>query len=96
MKNHGESQIKKLMQYIIVLKKLEYILSDVQFIVKTDHNNITLINFENNPRVKRLKMYLQQFRWDVEYIKGNNNTVADALDRFPKATQSIQIDYTFR
>ena len=78
------------------IKKLEYILSDVHFIVKTDHRNITFINFENNPRVKRWKMYLQQFRWDVEYIKGKHNIVADALSRLPKACESIQTDYTFR
>ena len=75
---------------------MEYILSDVQFIVKTDHKNITFINFENNPRVKRLKMYLRQFQWDVEYIKRQHNIVADALSQFPKAIQSIQIDYNFR
>jgi hypothetical protein len=78
------------------IKKLEYILSDVHFTVRTDHRNITFINFENNPKVKRWKMYLQSFRWDVEYIKGKHNIVADALSRLPVSIKSPNEEITYR
>jgi hypothetical protein len=66
---------------IYCIKKLEYLLADTYFIVRTDHKNITYINFENNPKIKRWKMYLQSFNFDLEYIKGEHNIVADALSR---------------
>jgi len=65
------------------MKKLAYILNDVYFIVRTDHKNITYLNFENNQKVKRWKMNVQTFNFDVEYIKGENNIVADAWSRLP-------------
>jgi len=65
------------------MKKLSYILNDVYFIVRTDHKNITYLNFENNQKVKRWKMNVQTFNFDIEYIKGDQNIVADAWSRLP-------------
>lgn len=65
------------------MKKLSYILNDVYFIVRTDHKNITYLNFENNQKVKRWKMNVQTFNFDVEFIRGDDNIVADTWSRVP-------------
>jgi hypothetical protein len=66
---------------IYSVRKLEYLLADRYFIIKTDHKNITFINFDDNARVKRWKIILQAFNFDVEFIEGKKNIVADALSR---------------
>ena len=47
----------------------------------TDHKNLTFINKDNNPMVQRWKLAMQQFRFEVVYIPGTENVIADALSR---------------
>jgi len=63
------------------LKRWEHLLRDVNFILETDHENLTFIKFDGSSKVKRWKMLLQEFRFDIRFIPGKNNVVADALSR---------------
>jgi hypothetical protein len=69
--------------YAIVysLKKLEYLLRDKPFILKTDHLNLTFIDRESNAKVKRWKLDIQEYDFEIEYIPGPKNVVADGLSR---------------
>ena len=63
------------------LQKLEYLLRDVHFVMRTDHKNLTYINFGQSAKIMRWKLFVQEYDFDIEYIKGENNVVADAFSR---------------
>jgi hypothetical protein len=63
------------------LQKLEYLLRDEYFILRTDHKNLTYINSEGSAKVRRWKLAIQEFNFDIEHIAGVDNIVADALSR---------------
>lgn len=61
--------------------KLEYLIRDVHFTLKTDHKNLTYINLENSGKVKRWKLAIQEYDFDIEHIPGHLDVVADAFSR---------------
>jgi hypothetical protein len=63
------------------LCKLEYLLLDRHFTIHTDHKNLTYINDSVNAMVVRWKMYLQEYTFDIQFIKGLDNVVADNFSR---------------
>ena len=56
-----------------------------KFVVKTDHNSLRyfLTQKDLNGRKKKWVSKIQEFYFDIEYVKGNNNVVVDALSRRP-------------
>ena len=80
------------------LKKLSYLLRDVKFTIKTDHQNLLYLNLDN-ARVTRWKIEIQDFDFVIEHIEGSLNTVADSLSRMmnfssesPLATDDLNSD----
>ena len=63
------------------LKKLDYLISDVPFIWRTDHKNNTLLRSTGSDKVLRWDLYLQGFQMTKEYIKGEDNEVSDTFSR---------------
>ena len=63
------------------LKRWDHLLRDVNFVLETDHENLTFLKFDGSPKVKRWKMLIQEFRFDLLFIKGKDNGVADAMSR---------------
>jgi transposase InsO family protein len=63
--------------------KLEYLLRDVKFTLHTDHVNLTFINDKalTSDKVYNWKIFIQQFNFDIQYIKGKDNVVADSMSR---------------
>ena len=61
--------------------KYDYLLYSSKFILRTDHKNLTYINFEGSKKVLRWKMLLQQYDFEIEYIEGEKNVVADCMSR---------------
>ena len=59
----------------------EYLLKDTRFLLRTDHKNLTYINMEGSAKVKRWKLYIQDFNYDIEHVAGLNNPIADAFSR---------------
>jgi hypothetical protein len=76
---------KELLAVIRALKKWRTDLLGSHFFVYTDHR--TLTNFETQKdlsrRQARWQEYLSQFELTFVYIRGEDNTVADALSRRP-------------
>ena len=77
---------KELLSIVATLKEFRNILLGQQIIVHTDHKNLTCKNF-NTERVMRWRLVLEEFGPELNYIKGENNIVADALSRLDMDTQ---------
>jgi len=63
------------------LVKFEYLLRDIYFVIRTDHRNLTYLNNSANEKVNRWKIKIQHYNFDIEYIPGPDNFVADAFSR---------------
>ena len=59
----------------------EHLLKGIKFLLKTDHKNLTYINMEGSPKIKRWKLALQEFNFDIEHVPGKDNIIADAFSR---------------
>ena len=65
----------------VALTKWEHILRDVKFRLRTDHKNLTYLNFAGSNKVFRWKLRVQSYDFDIEHIPGQENVVADCLSR---------------
>jgi hypothetical protein len=76
---------KELLAIVKALKKWCHYLLGVRFEVYTDHR--TLEYFQSQKEMSRCQMrwsmYLADFDYQIIYIKGEDNTAADALSRMP-------------
>jgi hypothetical protein len=63
------------------MRKLDYLLRDRQFLLRTDHRNLTFLNKNSSPKVIRWKLEIQEYDFKIEYIPGPLNIEADALSR---------------
>lgn len=74
---------KELLAIIQALKKWRVDLLGARFTVLTDHR--TLTSFQDQRDLSRRQMrwqeFLAQYDFDTEYVKGEDNSVADALSR---------------
>jgi len=68
-------------------QKLEYLVRDRYFVLRTDHKNLTYINQESSPKVRRWKLAIQEYNFDIEHIAGEDNVVADAMSRLCAHTE---------
>jgi len=58
------------------LKKWQHLLRDVRFVLETDHENLTYLNFEGTDKVWRWKMLVMEFDFDIRFLAGKKNGVA--------------------
>lgn len=74
------------------LKKFETYLRGAVTIIRTDHKSLSFINNWNlySARVTRWIMYMQQFDYTVEYVKGKDNVVPDVLSRYARGAGDVQ------
>jgi len=61
--------------------QLKHILEHRKFTLHTDHRNLVYIVEDNSQKVANWKQLISQFNFDIEYIKGELNDVADSLSR---------------
>ena len=59
----------------------EHLLRDRHFIIKTDHKNITFMNNSDLSSIRKQKIYISEFDYELDYLKGEENFVADAFSR---------------
>ncbi len=72
---------KEAFAIVYAFQKLEYILRDSKFTLRTDHKNLIYINQEGSAKVKRWKLAIQEYNFDIEHIAGEDNVAADAFSR---------------
>jgi hypothetical protein len=78
---------KEFYAVITALKKFRSYLMYRRFLICTDHHSLIYIKQQkqvNNGRLARWLDFLSQFEFDIQYIKGETNSVADALSRYPE------------
>ena len=61
--------------------KLDHLLRDQYFILQTDSKILSHMNTEHKDKVKRWKIAIQHFNFDVLHIEGKQNIEADTLSR---------------
>ena len=88
---------KEMLAIMHALHKFRQYLVCGRFIVKTDHNSLRffLNQRDLNDHQQKWVRKLQAYDFDIEYMKGKNNVVADALSRKPTlcSLTSISVDW---
>lgn len=76
---------KEMLAIMHALAKFRQYLVGSKFTVKTDHNSLRYFpeQKELNERQQKWVSKIQAYDFDIEYVKGKNNIVADALSRRP-------------
>jgi hypothetical protein len=74
---------KEMLAIMHALIKFRQYLVGNKFVVKTDHNSLKyfLEQKDLNERQQKWVMKVHEFDFDIEYVKGKKNIVADALSR---------------
>ena len=74
---------RELLSIVETLKEFRNILLGQRIKVHTDHENLTYKTF-NSDRVMRWRLYIEEYSPNLQYIKGTENVVADALSRLDR------------
>ncbi len=67
-----------------IVKSLKYfkpIIFHSKILVETDHSNLKFMDTSSNQRISRWRLVLADFDYEINYIKGETNTIADGLSR---------------
>lgn len=77
---------KEALAIIWALKKFRVYLWGHKIIIHTDHKALTFLKDCKllNGRLTRWALYLSQFDYEIVYVKGSENMVADCLSRLPE------------
>lgn len=77
---------KELLAIVYAVGKLRTYLLGTRFLIITDHKGLTFLNSTQylNSRLIRWSLFMQQFDFDVEYCRGQDNLVADFFSRNPR------------
>ena len=60
---------------------LKTLLRDRTFTIRTDHRNLLFIHENSNPMIVRWFMALSEYTYEIEYISGEENGIADSMSR---------------
>lgn len=76
---------KELFAIIFGLKKFRSLILGHQLVIRTDHYALKFLKQCRllNDRLTRWMMYLNEFDFVVEHVRGQDNIVADTLSRYP-------------
>lgn len=74
---------------VYALHKFEYLLRDRHFTLRTDHANLTYLNDPPSAKVRRWKIAVQGYDMDIEWLRGEDNIVADKFSRLLVVTPEI-------
>ena len=93
-KNYHSTKLEFLALKWAVTEKLKEYLMFLPFTVKTDNNPLTYILKTPNLDATGLRWVgeLAKFRFKLEYQKGRDNTIADALSRVPEQKEYDEYD----
>ena len=60
---------------------LQSLLRDRLFTIRTDHHNLLFIKEASNPMIVRWYMALSEFSFNLEFVRGVDNNIADDMSR---------------
>jgi hypothetical protein len=88
---------KEMLAIMHSLAKFRQYLVGAKFVVRIDHNSLKyfLAQKDLNERQQKWVTKIQAYNFDIEYVKGKNNGVADALSRRPStySMSEISVDW---
>ena len=79
-KNWGVPELEGYAIYA-AFKQFDYLLRDIHTHVHTDHKNLCYIRDTGSEKVIRWKMHLQEYSFDLAYVPGPDNPIADFFSR---------------
>ena len=84
---------KEMLAIMHALVKFRQYLVGGKFVVRTDHNSLRYLLEQKdlNERQQKWVSRIQAYDFDIEYVKGKKNIVADALSRRPSACSLSEI-----
>ncbi|KII71868.1 Transposon Tf2-9 polyprotein [Thelohanellus kitauei] len=84
---------KEFLSLILAVKKFRHYLNDSKYTLVTDHQPLMHIKTMKDLKGRRAQwlMNLENYDYDIEYIPGKTNSIADALSRSVSAV-SLQLD----
>jgi hypothetical protein len=84
---------KKMLAIMHALAKFQQYLVGGRFVVKSDHNSLKYLleHKELNERQHKWVSRIQAYDFDIEFFKGKNNVVANALSRRPSILAIIGV-----
>jgi hypothetical protein len=75
------SDTKRGYAIFFVCMHLKSLLRDRKFTLRTDHRNLLYITENSNPMIVRWYMALSEYSFNLEFISGVTNEVADSMSR---------------
>ena len=64
------------------VRKLDHLLRDIYFVLRTDHKNLVYLNEKDaSAKIKRWKLLIQEYNFDIEHIAGTLNIITDVFAR---------------
>lgn len=82
---------KEAFAIFVALMKWEWLLRDIPFTLHTDHKNLTFIEKDARGKVKRWKLAIQPFNFQIYWLKGEKNILADKLSRSGEGSTSTNV-----
>lgn len=79
-KNYSVTE-REMLALVHCIKSVDYFLAGRPFQVYTDHQPLLSTKLSESPRVERWKVALSQYTFSLNYIKGEENDLADAMSR---------------
>lgn len=89
---------KELLAIVWAVKYFRPYLFGRKFLVQTDHQPLKWLYSLKDPnqRIIRWKISLGEYEFDVEYLKGKDNKVADFLSRIEESEGNFNLDSIFQ
>jgi hypothetical protein len=88
---------KEMLAIMQSLAKFQKYMVGAWFVVKSDHNSLKYLLEQKdlNERQKKWVSRIQTYEFDIEFVKGKNNAVADALSRRPSifSITGVSVDW---
>jgi hypothetical protein len=88
---------KETLTIMHALAKFRQYLVGARFVVKSDHNSLKYLLEQKdlNERQQKWVSIIQAYDFDIEFVKGKNNVVANALSRRPSiyAMTGVSVDW---
>jgi hypothetical protein len=88
---------KEMLAIMHALAKFRQYLVGARFVVKSDHNSLKYLLEQKdlNERQQKWVSRIQAYDFDIEFVKGKNNVVVDALSRRPSifSMSGVSVDW---
>lgn len=80
---------KELLAIVFALEKFRTFILGAKLTIRTDHKALTFLSSCKliSSRLARWILFIQTYQFEIEYIKGNENVVADTLSRYPPESE---------